>query len=368
MSKYRDCLSGVFTFLFLLAVIMQPTNTDACTGLTVKSKDGGIVFVRSLEFGVDLKSSIAIIPRNYSFTGTAPDKNPGLQWEVKYGTVGATEFDTELLVDGINEKGLQAGIFFFPNVAKYQTVTSDEYKNTIAPWELATWLLTRFATVPEALEGVKTIKVTGTDWDKLDMPMELHFIISDTNGDSAVIEYVNGELNIYNNPLGVITNAPAFDWQLTNLQNYANLSPMAAEGKTYAGMKINPTGMGSGMYGLPGDATPPSRFVRAALFSQNAYPVDTAEEAVQQAVRLINSFYLIAGVNRDNNNGKVVTDITEWQTISDLKNLSYYFATYENPATLNKVDLKEIDFDAEKVKRISMDQETLFNDVTSQAK
>ena len=85
-------------------------------------------------------------------------------------------------------------------------------------------------------------------------------------------------------------------------------------------------------------------------------------------MRLLDSFYLIAGVNRDIEGGKVATDITEWQAISDLTNKRYFFCTYENPNLLNMTDLKKIAFSAAKAKTISMDHPIPFHDITDQAK
>ena len=87
-----------------------------------------------------------------------------------------------------------------------------------------------------------------------------------------MVEYVGGRLHLYNNPLGVITNSPPFDWHLNNLRNYVNLSANNVPQLKLKGINIYPTGQGSGMMGLPGDVTPPSRLVRAVAFTQAALP------------------------------------------------------------------------------------------------
>jgi choloylglycine hydrolase len=93
-------------------------------------------------------------------------------------------------------------------------------------------------------------------------PLPLHHIVSDATGASIVIEYMDGQLSVTDNKVGAMTNSPGYDWHLLNLRNYANLQPQAAAPRTIDGVSLAPFEAGSGMLGLPGDFTPPSRFVR----------------------------------------------------------------------------------------------------------
>ena len=96
--------------LGILALTAVGTSTaPACTGITIKPKDGSIIFARTLEFAMDLKSNVLIVPRGKEFVGTAPGDEPGLRWKTKYGVVGANAFDLPVVVDGLNEKGLSVG-------------------------------------------------------------------------------------------------------------------------------------------------------------------------------------------------------------------------------------------------------------------
>ena len=97
-------------------------------------------------------------------------------------------------------------------------------------------------------------------------PLPLHHIVSDATGASIVMEYMDGQLSVTDNKVGAMTNSPGYDWHLLNLRNYANLTPQAARPREIDGVSLAPFGAGSGMLGLPGDFTPPSRFVRAVAF------------------------------------------------------------------------------------------------------
>ncbi len=116
----------------------------------------------------------------------------------------------------------------------------------------------------------------------------VHYIVTDASGKSLVLEYIDRELKIHTNPLGVMTNAPTFDWHMTNLSNYVTMSAKNVEKVDLAGKEILGLGQGSGMLGLPGDFTPPSRFVQAVAFSKSALPVEKANEGVLQAFHILN--------------------------------------------------------------------------------
>src|ERR1039457_4045341 len=185
-----------------------------------------------------------------------------------------------LIFEGVNEKGLAAGLFYFPTSAKYMPYTPSDAGKTIAPWELGSWVLENFATVDEVKANIVNVVVPTVVFQQWGFAPEVHYIVTDASGKSIVIEYVGGKLNVYDDPLGVITNSPAFDWHMTNLRNYVNFSMSSASPVQLGSVKLLPTGQGSGMLGLPGDFTPPSRFVRAVAFSQSVFTPKTGGDAV----------------------------------------------------------------------------------------
>jgi choloylglycine hydrolase len=114
------------------------------------------------------------------------------------------------------------------------------------------------------------------------------------------------------------------------------------------GVKLMPFGQGSGMLGLPGDFTPPSRFVRAAAFSHAVLPSRTGPEAILEAFHVLNNFDIPKGAARDREldaHGNVVADYTLWTSASDLKARRFYFRTYEN-SQIRMIDLTRQKLDA----------------------
>ena len=258
MSRLRRAL---VTLVVLSQVVACPSLVWACTGITIKPKDGSIIFARTLEFAVDIKSNIIVVPRGKEYVGTAPGDKPGLRWKTKYGIVGANAFDLPVTVDGLNEKGLHVGLFYFPGFAKYQEIKAEDVGKALAPWELGVFLLGTCSDVKEAVAAAKEVLVGEVVQKDMGFVPAVHYILTDASGKSVVLEHVGGELKIHENPLGVMTNSPTFDWHMTNLSNYVNLTVSNVPKIDVGGKEIKGLGQGSGMLGIPGDFTPPSRFV-----------------------------------------------------------------------------------------------------------
>lgn len=180
----------------------------------------------------------------------------------KYGVVGLAVVQKEFIAEGINEAGLSAGLFFFPQYGGYEQYDPAQSDRTLADLQLVAWILTQFSTIDQVKAAIASVRVVG-----LEPSSVVHWRIGEPSGRQVVLEIVGGVPHFYENEVGVLTNAPGFEWQLTNLNNYVNLYPGDAPARRLSGITLRPIGGNSGFLGLPGDATPPSRFVRAAFLS-----------------------------------------------------------------------------------------------------
>ena len=213
------CDSRAIYLAILACSLFFAKVAPACTGIRLRAEDGTVVYARTLEFNVDPDSDVIVVPRGYARTGTTPDGENGLKWTSKYASLGANSLGLPLLVDGVNEKGLAAGLFYFPTTAGYMKYNAAEASRTIAPWELASWILENFATVEEVKQNIGRIAVAEVVFKKWGMVIPVHFVVHDASGKSIVIEYIEGKLHVYDNVLGVLTNSPSFDWHMTNLRH-----------------------------------------------------------------------------------------------------------------------------------------------------
>jgi choloylglycine hydrolase len=360
---------GLALTVLVVAICCQAANdrpAAACTGIRIKPRDGSVIVARTLEFGIDLRSNVMVIPRGSELVATAPGGRTGRRWKSSHAAVGANAFGLPVIVDGFNEKGLAVAIFYFPGYAEYQKVATADVADAVAPWQLPVYLLGNCASTEEATKAARGILVGDVVQKDMGCVPPCHYIVNDAKGRCAVLEYVGGELKVHNNPLGVITNAPTFDWHVTNLRNYINLTVDNVPPVDIAGIKFKGFGQGTGMLGLPGDFTPPSRFIRAVAFSQAALPVATAHEGVLQAFHLLNQFDIPKGAARGVAAGKETTDHTLWTSASDLTNRRYYFRTFDN-SRIRMVDLKKMDLDAKKLKTISMAGKEVIEDLSGKA-
>lgn len=349
----------------LVTLLAASAPASACTGIRLKTADGGSVTGRTLEFGFFIPTEIVAIPRGQAFASKTTI-GPGLAWAGKYASVGAALHGTDYLIDGMNEKGLAVGLFYFPTFASYAETTRDNQARSVAIVDFGTWLLTNFATLDEVRAAVGPGGVVIAPTLAPGFPPEpqpVHFVVYDKTGASIVIEPLDRKLKVYDNPLGVITNSPTFDWHMVNLRNYIALNPRNVPPVTINGTTIRQMGQGSGMLGLPGDFTPPSRFVRATVFSATAIPSKTAGEAVLQLFHILNNFDIPVGVAREEHDGVIHTDYTILTTARDPQALKYYWKTYDDQ-TIRSVDLNALDPNAKAILRVSTSGQQPVIDMT----
>ena len=115
-----------YTYLFSAVLSLAcATPSEACTGITLKTADGNTVVARTIEWnGNDLNSRLIVVPRKHKQNAITPSgKKEGMTIEAKYGYVGMAVEMEEFVVEGINEAGLSAGLFYFPKYGKYEHMT-----------------------------------------------------------------------------------------------------------------------------------------------------------------------------------------------------------------------------------------------------
>ncbi|RJR42621.1 MAG: linear amide C-N hydrolase [Deltaproteobacteria bacterium] len=340
---------------------------EACTSIRIKTADGLVFYARTMEGAMDFKSQVTIIAKGTAFQGTLPDNTPkGMKWTAKYGVAGMNAYGQPLLTDGINEMGLAVGNLMFPGYAEYQPFEPGQANATLAQYEVATWLLSSFATAAEVRQAMSKVRVVQGPKDVAGI-MPLHFCVHDAQGNSLVIEYVKGKLHIYDNPLGVMTNSPAFDWMTTYLCNFVNLSATNVPQLDLKGFTLHQFGQGSGMVGLPGDYSPPSRFVRMVALTQAALPVKGAAAGLNLAMTVINNVDIPKGAVRDQEEKRVMYDITQWAVAADLAAKKYYFHTYANK-NWRYVDLPKALKTAKGIQYLPLEVPAAYPEVSVQAK
>ncbi len=329
-------------FVLYLAVSLASEQADACTGISLSAQDGSRVVARTVEWASSsMQCGYVAAPRGHEHQSFTPTGENGLKYRSKYGYVGIyTEYEP-FVVEGINEAGLSAGLFFFPQYGEYAPYDSARNDRTLCDMQFVSWVLSGFSSIDQVKEALE-----GIDLVTLDHKIgSVHWRIAQPDGRMVVLEVVDGVLHFYENPLGVLTNSPGFPWHMTNLDNYVNLVPGAAPGQELRdGVTLRAIGGGSGMLGLPGDFTPPSRFVRAAFFSSTAPQSATGFDAVVQAFHILNAFDIPIGLMHPA--GKVpegLPSATQFTSVTDQTGMKFYYRTAWN-SNIRCIDLNELDF------------------------
>lgn len=354
--------------ILLFCCILLASTLNACTAFQLQSEDGAKIYCRSMEFSFPLQSDLLIVPQNTTFVGTAPQGVPGKRWQSKYGYVGMNQRLLPILVsDGLNEKGLVVGCLYLQGFAHYEPFVATRQDETLGAWELASYLLGSCATTLEVKDALQKILVAeqplpGTK----NFVLPLHFYVCDKGDQAIVIEYLNGKCHVYENELGILTNSPPFQWHLFNLSNYINLSPVNVRKLKFSSLEIENHGQGSGLLGLPGDYTPPSRFVRASFFSHCASQQKTAQEAVCQAFHVLNTFDIFDGIVQSQDKTKNISDVTEWTIVHDRTNLKTYFRGYYS-LEIQMADLAKLDFTQPGFRLIKLKKDFCINDESANA-
>jgi len=308
----------------------------------------GVVAGRTCEFGFVLDYDALFLPVGTSYTASVPGAT-GKSWTTTHAVLGAATFGCLAIMDGVNDAGLMAAAFYFQGQAKYADVTQADASRAVNPSEVPHYILTNCATIDEALAAIAEITVVDVPvhgWGATAPP--LHYQIIDAQGRHVAVEPTQaGSLQVTENPTGAFTNSPDLPFHLLNLSQYMNISAETLKQSDVFGATVTATGMGSGGLGLPGDYSPPSRFVRAAFFSANHPTPTTTIDGVQELFHLLNAFDIPMGAAKANG----TSDFTQMTVVRDSRELTYSWRTYADQR-IRQVSLKQLIEDATEPVRI----------------
>lgn len=348
----------VLASLLCLCLILYPIAGYNCTGVRLIAKDGSVIFARTMEWGTfDLHSRITVIPRNFALRDKMPDGKSGLAWKTKYGAIGIDALNKDVLVDGMNEKGLTVSGFYHDGYAKYAEYQPTKAESTLNILGLFPYLLTTCANTDEVKAALKNVNVIGIPEPAIGMAPPLHIALTDASGKTIVIEFTNGVTTVHDAPLGVVTNGPNYDWHMENILNYVDLNTSLAKRKID---KLSDVKFGGGdrFFGIPGDITSPSRFLNVAALASTARPLADGREGMYEAFRILDHFNLPLG-NAAEGGGKVdnatLRSATLWTTAYDTKNKVMYYHTANN-RRVRQIDFAQINFDAKTIARLPLDE------------
>lgn len=277
-------------------------------------------FGRTLDYERSFGEGVAVTPRNYPFKFRHNETVKS-----HYAMIGmATMRDGyPLYYDAMNEKGLcMAGLLFAGNAA-YQPPQGGA--DNVASFEMIPWILMECATVEEAKEKLSVIRVTDTAFNEELPSTPLHWLIADKN-ESIVVEPLENGVNLYENPVGVLTNNPPFSYHLLHLTEFLQVNSVSPKNNLYSCYALQPYSRGMGGIGLPGDYSSASRFVRAVFVKGHVDAGKTREEDVLQFFHILRTVEVPRGCVVLDNGCKVLSVYT---SCCEAENGIYRYAAYD---------------------------------------
>ena len=343
--------------LSLFVLLMFSIGTIfACSSFSWHTEDGLHLLGRTYDMFGDLSGNrITVVAPGYELATSPSGTETTVTMEhgfIGNGILGST---APIMTDGMNDQGLMGCLLNFPRYGYYNT-QEGEGNLDLHPAFFVPYILGTCATLDDVEEAVKHINLT----DELifGAHMSVHYIFSDGSGEAIIIEPDEGGITVHRNTIGVMANAPDYNWQKTNLKNYVAVSNLDTPPLELLGETIQPFGNGTGgSFGLPGGYSSPARFVRMAFMKEFA-PKGTDE--MDSVTRMFNSFgvvYIPDGILRKSADS---TDCEQTLCTSVMcsESLTYYFSPYTDrrvsavsvPAAIDKAgdgNLMYIDIPAE---------------------
>ena len=305
-----------------------------CTAITYKTKDH--YFGRTLDLEYTYEEQVTVTPRNYEFEFRTKGSVKN-----RYAIIGmATVAENyPLYYEATNEYGLSMAGLNFPGNAYYFPM--EEGKDNIAPFEFIPWILSQCKNLKEAKILLAKIKLCNIHFSDRFPLSPLHWILADKEG-AITVESIEGGLRIYENPVGVLTNNPTFEYPMTHLCDYMNVTPLPPENR-FGDVPLTTYSRGMGAIGLPGDLSSASRFVRAAFVKLNSVSGDSENESVNQF------FHILGAVEQQRGCARLPDgsfEITAYTSCMNTDKGIYYYTTYGNRC-ISAVDMHRCELEGE---------------------
>ena len=286
-----------FLVASVLVLAMGMHSARACTALMITDKQGNVYSAKTMEYAAMMPFVMSYVPAGTKVVSVAPGNKPGLSFETKFPVLGVSADvgvgnGINMMVESANNQGLSLSTNEMPG-SQSPVGAGSEAAKALAATDLALYLLGNFqsvAEVKEALQGsdvsvwLPKVPLVGN----IELPM--HYILWDKTGAGIVIEFLDGKMNVHDNPVGVATNAPDFPWHLTNLNNYAQLTNVDKNTGQFGQLKVSAPDSGNSLANLPSSQIAAGRFVKAAFYTQFVRKADSPEDAVITLGHIMNNF------------------------------------------------------------------------------
>jgi len=315
-----------------------------CTAINMCNGDH--YFGRTLDMEYSLNENVVITPKAFPFNFR--HENTTAHHYAIMGTAIICD-NYPLYYDAINEVGLgMAGLKFTPPMHHFEPHPN---LHNVETFELIPWILSTCKSVDQARSKIEQTCILSNKFNSQYSAAPLHWIIADKNR-TITVEMSPSGIKIYDNPIGVLTNEPDFEYQIKNLNNYINLTAYPPQNRFCENIKLTTYSKGMGALGLPGDVSSVSRFIRASFTKLNSVCEQTEEENIAQFFNILDVVKQVRGCVRLKN-GKY--EITVYTSCYNTDKGIYYYTTYSNHQ-ITAVDIHKENLNSDKLIAYEMKQ------------
>lgn len=206
-----------------LSLTLAVTQALACTRAVYLGPEDRVLTGRTFDWKLPINSNLWVFPRGMTRDGAAGPRS--VEWTSRYGSLIVSGYDIAT-VDGMNEAGLVANLLWQVD-AGYPEDDGETPRISLSIW--AQYFLDNFATVAEAVTHLRATPLHAATGDVPGQPGRLaavHLSLSDATCDSAVLEWIDGELVIHHSrDYRVMTNALRDEDQLALTRYWSGVYP-----------------------------------------------------------------------------------------------------------------------------------------------
>lgn len=303
-----------------------------CTHITLKNNRGNIITARTIGFSIK-KPEIFLVPRKYSIKFT---RFKALHYHHGFIGLGKKEADY-IFLDGVNEKGLSCSSLLSEEFEDYRLKGSRK-KINLAPGELVKWILSNYKDVMELIDDLKNLNIVFKNYRKAIL---FHWIVTDSSGNSIILQAKSDGFKIYKNNLGPLSNGPNISWQYVNLKRITGVFIFEYKNKYMEKIYVSSFGEDE-MFDDYNSYQ--SRFIKAVVSENSIANLETYHDSLKMVKSLLNSLRFSNNARGENSKNKEMN----YSLYISLDKLTLYFnfSDYHKP---HKVDLKMIDLNSYKM-------------------
>ncbi len=301
MKKFK-LLTLLIAITNLSFIVETPeTETHSCSSFMLKSGIN-VIAGHNLDKGKHAHGTVFINKRGInkqgkSWTELAYNKsvpNPKIEWTSKYGSVTFNRFCRDFPDGGMNE----AGLFIEEMSLAGTSWPVDDSKPKIFMCLWMQYALDNFESIEQVVQSAHDFSIEGWSW---------HFFTADSNGNAAVIEFLDEKVVIYKGddlPIPVLANTK-YEKELEMIKEYEGFG-------------------GTKEIDLENDQMPVFNY--GAKMTQEYDP--TKSNMIDYGFDMLKKFSWSG---------------TQWSFVCDLTNLKVYFKTQPSPE-IKTIDFSAVDF------------------------